>query len=1449
VRTEWQPPPDLNGAERERALRRALAGDTRENVVQVPGGYQNVMEFRDLNAALPRVIPTHPDSAGIPIEIARFSGIVQPFQPPVAEVRNLAGKLRIENDSLHFSNVYAILPGSRVAAEGVYALHSGDLQLRMRGAPLSFPDMRWLYPPLPEQGGGAMLLTVERRTLATRIIADDMDVRVGEATIEGRLDVTTGDTLRLGDTDLTFARVHTSLLEDFFEGLDIPRTGHMTGRLAATGPPSALQLDADVEFADAAGPTSRVIAVGELGIQPDVRFRDLRLRFQPLHSELARAAIPQLPVTGMITGYANLTGAPDGMLQLDSDLTLRDERTGESRIRATGGVDQRGELRLQNLLVRADPVRTDLLREHVPQLPAGATLVGTMRVDGHPRRTLRVNGDMALHDPRTGTSRVAANGGIAFADGVRLNNLALRFHPLQAGLVREYVPQLPPGSTVEGVMRLDGDPARALALDGDLRLADPASGTSSFGATGGIAFNGEPRLDDMQLRLHEVQVELLRRELPDLPPGGTLAGRLTLDGRPSMMSVAGALTHVDARVGTSSVALDGGVALTGGLRFRELDLQLQPLQVPLIRAFAPDLPIGGTLTGQATLNGAPDSRIAVRGDVVHIERGNRSHLTGHADVATGPGGWAAVDVTLQPLALATAGAFVPAAGLHGVVTGRVQATGNLGDLRLAADLATADGGTIRADGTLDLAADQPGYDVSAHMSDFDVAAISWRAPAQTQLTGTLSAAGRGTDPATMRAQVAADLVDSEVDDVRADRVRVQARIADGLATVDSSVIRLDDAEAVLHGSFGLVAWQRGDLAYRVTVDSLHAFAAWMPAADTAIIAADTAVIAADTAVIAADTSVLAADTAAVRPSAPAAPAAVVAADVMLGADSALVHAVSDGRNVPRDSLAGRLRAAGTLRGNIHDFDVYGRADMEDVVFGGTQVGSGSAEYTLLGLQTDTPDVTVDGSFGSVVAAGMAFDTVDVQGRYRGSQFGEGHAVVSARQADGTEFAADAAFTLALDRNELRLADATLRFDTITWQTTQPAVIGWGAAGIEVEHLDLRSSAGGRIFADGTMPDQGTGELQVIAENVEIAQVMSLLQQETDMTGRLDIDAHITGSRLDPVMSGTARLTNAQVDATDAPDVNVAFSYAGRQLNADAQLVHENRVVAEAEARLPVELALAGVPRRLLPGDLVVDVRADSLPVEAFPVVTEQVENVRGRISGEFSVRGTVDAPLLAGNLDLAVASMRVVPLGVNFDEVNGSLTLEGSTITIDSLIARSGGPVRVDGTIEVASLTEPVFNLEVVTDGALLIDVERLRLRADADVSITGPLTSLVVRGDAHALDNVSMDIALTIDRDVWLRSPEANVEIYTPPEVGPLRITSDGARAGSTHRHHQHGPRRIRVHEPPLRPDARRRDVHRGRRELDPLIQVAAEHEVRLPGREAFEIRVVLGGTVSDLA
>jgi translocation and assembly module TamB len=1254
VRTEWRPPAELTPAERAAEVRRALAGATRDRVVAVPGGYQRVMDFQQLNAHLPRVTVAHPDTAGIPFRVARLSALVRPFAEPPARVDDLAGDFRILRDSLFMNNVRAALPASRIAGQGVYAMDTGDLLLDARGDPVAFADVRWLYPPLPAHGGGSLAMTLEMRAMATRIILSDMDVAVGDATVRGRLDMTTGDTLRFGESDLRFANVSTSLVERFVD-IDFPRAGDFTGRLALHGGPRMLAVDGDVVFDDRAGTVSRIIADGGLGFEPELRFRELQLHFAPLH----------------------------------------------------------------------------------------------------------------MH---------------------------------------------------------------------------------------------------------------------------------------------------------------------------------------LVRAVAPDLPLDGALMGAATLNGSP-VRIAVRGDLVHEEAGERSHVTGTAEIATGPEGWATVDVLLQPLSLHVAGRFVPEAGLHGAVTGRVRAAGDLSDLRIDADLAATDGGEIAVAGVLDLAAPDPGYQVDARLRAFDFAAVTWRAPAATDLTGVIRARGRGTDPATMRATVAADLDDSGVDDVQADHVRLRLAIDAGLASVDSSVIRLGTAVARLDGSFGLVEGRHGVLAYHVAVDSLHAFAAWLPGADTAVAGpaqrepADIAHVppvappaegrvaqplgtpqaqaqaAEGLRAEAVDTPVVAAAHTARRYVAPDGAQVIVTTTVVQehidrdtrepprirvgalpGDEPDVADLTTDTVSplarpgVPADSIAGAIEVAGTMSGNVAQFDVEGRGDADELYYRGTYIGSGTAEFAVAAARSPMPDVALDAELATVRTADFAFDSIAVRGRYRGMRDeGAGEAVIFARATDDTEYSADVAFDLALDRSELRVADMVLRFDTVTWRTAQPGVVSWEGDAIELASIDLVSDAGGRIMLDGRLPADGAGDLDVVIEQLEVAQLAALLQLEEQAEGTLNLDARIGGALASPRVSGRMRLDDARLNGQEFPDVRASFSYVGMELAADAQLLSDGRQIATVEARLPLDLSLQPDPApRLLDGELAIDIVADSLPVESIPALMERVDDVRGVVRGEVAVRGTFSAPLFDGVVDIDLGSVRVVPLDVRFENVAGGITLAGDVLRVDSLVAWSGGPIRMTGEIGVTTPVEPVFALEIEARDALVIDTDDASLELNADITVGGTLARLEVEGEVRTrrgviyipqladlgstevvslhspatfervgdvfleqiralqrprplLERLHIDVAVVIDTDVWLRSTEANVEIYTPREVGPLYIRMNGADGlalegtiNTDRGQYEFMSRRFEL--------TRGAATFTGDPDINPILQIVGEHEIRLPGREAFDIRVLLGGTMRDL-
>jgi translocation and assembly module TamB len=1189
VRTPWKPDSDSTGAARERVIADALAGGTRQHVVRARKGYQRVMDFRKIDAVLPRLRLEDPDSSGVAIHVTALSGIAAPFRPPAAELRDIQGKFYIIHDTLRFDDARIVMAGSQVAGDGRYAIDTQELRLALRGAPVALADLRWLYPRLPSQGSGTLdFVMVMRDEGASDYVARNADVRSGTSRIGGDFGLTVSETAtRFHDTHLTFARFDTRLMEQLVRGLDIPRRGTLGGRASIEGTTSEMTVDADLTFDDVRNGRSRVVARGMMGFGDDeVRARNLRLRLAPVQVDLARIALP-------------------------------------------------------------------------------------------------------------------------------------------------------------------------------------------------------------------------------------------------------------------------------------------------------DLPIGGVVTGTATLDGSTTTRLTTSVDLEHVEGRARSHLTGRGVVAMRGATWMDLDLRARPLSLVTVGRFVPALGLRGRARGPIRVRGSLNDLSVRGDLRLPDGGELLAVARVDVEG-TPSYDAQTTLRVFNLNTVASALP-RTSLTGVATVRGTGSDPRTMRATIAADLRGSAIDSVAFDSARVRVAIADGLATVEPALLHTSFATADIRGTFGLVAGRDGELSYRVSVDSLSGLARWLPAQDTTVVAPRRgrmrkAIRQAreDSALVARATEVERAATGAPGP----------------------VLTVDSIARVRRDSLAGSVAAAGTIRGNLKRFDLRGRAAVEDLVFGGNTVRRGRVEYGWLvarpaeGTRAPTQStIAAAMSLDTVQTAGFGLDSVEVRVTAGGTT---GVVDVLIHQHESHDYRLTGTFALHADHDELHLDQLRMRFDTTTWVSARPSTIRWGGSrGIEIVALDLRQGTRGRIYVNGLVPREGSARLDIEVSGLEVSHVVELLQGDVEATGLLQVVARVEGTTRDPRVRAALGVTGVSYRGTGVPDLRARFTYADEVLDAQAEALRGTGApVATAEGVIPVNLALAGVTgARLLDRPLEFELRADSLPLDVLPRFTDAISEVRGKVVGVLTARGTARSPDMTGLLALDFASFRIVPLGVTMRDINGLVRLAEDSIVIDSLVGHANGPIRMRGGIGVAELTRPSFDLRLVATNARVLDNDQGRINADANIGIEGPFDAVYVTGTANIRDgviyiprsdrkevinaddpavfavvdtsvigdrevlptqsplmeNLRVDVTLNVSRDTWVRSPEANVEIYTPERYGALTIHVDRRRQAL-------------ALEGVLNADrgtyefmGRRFVINRGSAtfigepELNPMLQITAVHEVQLVGTGALDIQVIIGGTLRN--
>ena len=992
-----------------------------------------------------------------------------------------------------------------------------------------------------------------------------------------------------------------------------------------------------------------------------------------------------------------------------------------------------------------------------------------------------------------------------------------------------------------------------------------------------ISFADTFAIHDTDVRFANVNTKLIEQLVPgfDSPRRGTLDGQLTIVGGRNAMQLAGNVAFHDPGTGTSRLAGAGAVGYVhGDWRMRNLKVRVDPLQVALIKALSPSIaetlsPIGGTIVGTVSLNGSTRSALAVAGDVEHRDRGGVSRLSGSASVGLRGTPALNVDVRARPVSLAELGLFAPALGLRGSASGPIHLRGTLSNLRIASTLRLADGGSISANGRLDLEGRTKSYDLTSEMKLVNLATVSTKAP-RTSLTAAVRARGTGFQLATMNAAFAADFTASRWDSLAIDGGHVRVAIADGLARVEQLTARTagESVRIDAKGTFGLRAGRRGELRYSLAVDSLGALNKWIPGSQQGIERPRSALVAraldrarSDSVRVAKTTEVERAATGRAMPRIP----------------------VDTPRSLARNVLSGKLYAAGTLTGNVRDFDVRGRLSADNLIARGNSAKSLRAEYAWSNARTSNSTIAVAVEGREITFKGFAFDTLDGRLSYKRPT---GEVQLAVRQGDNRDYSMAGSFVVGSKR-EVRVNTLALRMDTTVWRLAHAAVIHWHPAGMEVHDVELRSNRGGLVYANGMLPTEGNANLVLDIQNFQIADVSTFLQSDLPLRGIFTARGRLEGTLRDPRFQGAAGLVNGNYNGSVIPDFQSTFNYANASLNAHVEALRKTGMPSlVADARLPINLALSGVTGpRLLEQPLRVTVQGDSLPLDLIPALTDMVEDVRGTAAGQFVMGGTLKRPTFAGAVVWTHGTITVVPTGMKIHDIAASLRMARDTVFVDSIAGVSGkGTVRLNGQLIVGNWREPAFNLFLVGTDAEVLNNDRGKLDADVGLSMTGPFKNAYVAGLVHVrqgvgyipesshksvvnagdpavfqvtdtaimndrelfptsnalLENLRIDVDVSVNRNTWLRSRDANIEMYTEEPVRVHREADALALTGviSTDRgEYTFLSKRFQI--------KRGSATFVGGPEMNPALQATGEYEVALTGRPNFNVRVLIGGTL----
>lgn len=971
------------------------------------------------------------------------------------------------------------------------------------------------------------------------------------------------------------------------------------------------------------------------------------------------------------------------------------------------------------------------------------------------------------------------------------------------------------------------------------------------------------------LRLVDTEMEALPLHLfrldpwleEPLPIEGRVAGRVAVSGPFSDLNVDGEVTYDDPDGGIpeSTVTLSGGISLGEVLEARSLSVRIDPLRYGTLRAFAPELELSGEGSLQMELSGGLASHLTLTAELLHAPLGgqDRSRVLASGTLRQIEGSWVLdLDGNLDPLSLdGLALGLNQELPVSGELTGPVRAAGALENLSVAGILSTP-AGRIDAQGNLNTLDPASRYSVAGDVQTFALHRLFPDLPEPTLMTGGFAVDGSGITMETVEGTARLELTALEVAGARADEFTARLEARGGRLVVDMLSLRSPLGELDGVGSLGLRAdSDPGEVEVAWEVESLEAF--------RPLLMGDT--------VIAGDTLT-----------------EIERLDLrMQGIDPDTLPAAV----ALNGQAEGTLRLSGTLR----DLTGEGTIWAQDLLYAEYAVDEARVDFSGWFQERAAWGVEGEGSLHDVVLGDQSLESVegvvsyapgagegrlalrrdDAQAYRLGGTFVTDSLGVGATLDEFTLDLEDVVWSLARESN-LRVEGRTFTVDTL--RLTRPAV-----------EEDEAGRAGARMEARGTLSLEGESQFRVEAEGADIHRLATIFGLDDPPQGFLDLELDVLGSHDDPLLEGRFLLRDLLTGETLLSRVEGTLDYRERLARAELMADMDGRRLLSVQGRFPVDLALQEVEDRFPDRNLEVDAQIDSFPAASALAFLEVLEGVEGVLDGQLRFRGTPGDLRPSGEVALRSGALSLPELGLRITGIGGTLSLrEDQTVEVNAE-ARAGGTARVEGTISLEDIADAGFDLRIQASNFQAVDRRDLNARVGGEVTLTGSFTAPRVGGDVRLeqgtifveefartaevvdlsdpsffdvvdttlvatrpaleaaqnpfMQNLRVDVDLLLQRDVWLRSREMNVEMggelivtFDRPRREILLVGTLEAIRGS----YSAFGRQFQVQEGSVE--------FVGTPGIDPALDIQAVHRLRREGGEPLDIVANVGGSLTNL-
>ncbi len=999
-----------------------------------------------------------------------------------------------------------------------------------------------------------------------------------------------------------------------------------------------------------------------------------------------------------------------------------------------------------------------------------------------------------------------------------------------------------------------------------LTKLDVSSGSSRIrGAISVIVRPAELLLRAVDLDFAPMQSDLMRRiSYEALPPeiDGTFTGRLVAKAGGPLTAFKMDLLDArfaDARADNarSSARLSGTVSL--GARPRAWGVVIAEARADLrsVRLLAPALPaVDGIVTASGTIRSADLERadVADFGLVWTDAAGNVSRVRGDARVRYGTGTpRVQTSLDFDPLSLKALARLDTTFTMRSTLGGHVDATGSLEALQWSARVFAMGEGLaenrVALSGTAAVVDSQwrataegslAGVDVRAWLGRSDVPATTLNGDVRVYASGTRPLAPDATFVSLVEGGGDIAISQSMADDRPGFDLIASASLDRDRLVLDSATARLGGVTFEGRGALARDSMRVDTLALSARADSLSLVRGQLERL----------------------------------------------AAMMQPLDSAIATSL---RALGADTLRGDLSLSGFLYGSFRDADATLAIGARDMQVGAIRAGRifGSAR-----AQDVFTRPTFEGAATADEVEGIgAIRVQSAEFRVQQANPDSGMLVLDVTSQDDARLAIRGVYGRTAEQFVIRMDSVLLRYADVRWTNVNAVQVQQDSLALRILPFELRSTQDGVLALSADVPVNGPVRGDLRLDRFPVGEVATLVAGTAHVDGTITGTSSLRGTRQLPLLAWQLQGDSLGANGIFLPTMRSDGTYADRRLVARTIIDDSTGGVLRAEARVPLNLTIGAVEKRLLSETIDGEIVADSLRLDALGLGFDGVSRLRGIVGGRITVAGTIDRPIASGTMQASGLGAYLNDYGV--EPVGGRLSLRASadSLVLESFRIQSGsaadtigasgvlrfvageatsvalrigasnfraarqndgtdldvsGNVALNGPLKRPTLSGSVFipmaNIVIDPLGArealdLSSDAARALLGADEVPVAETAVQSFAALGGAIAVDNARVDLG----NNVWVQTPEARVKLS-----GGLNITTSGellALEGEVTANRGQYRLDLGVVSRSFSVDSGRVRFF-GNDAIEPTLDINATNVVRVAGGTEVPVRVNIGGT-----